>query len=116
MSSGGITCRSITARLKFGAYSFRMSKQRSAKRSFSTVPVVPVKWYGSVLDEHGHDVLARRGQGVVEGRGHRAFEDRVRGRPAVLGVVVGPFDVVHARADVHGAAVLRADAGARQDT
>src|SRR3989442_711262 len=34
-ASGGNTWRSITARLKLGAYSLRMSKQRSANRSFS---------------------------------------------------------------------------------
>ena len=34
-SSGESTCRAITDRLKFGAYSFIRSKQRSANFSFS---------------------------------------------------------------------------------
>ncbi len=47
-------------------------------------------------------------------RGHRAFEDRRLRRPAVLGVVVGPLEVVEVGADVHRAAVLRADLRAGQ--
>src|SRR5438309_411025 len=39
-SSGESTCRSITARLKLGAYSLRMSKQRSANWSFTASQVV----------------------------------------------------------------------------
>src|SRR5919109_5571585 len=46
-SSGDNTCRSITARLKLGAYSLRMSKQRSAKRSFASSQPPFRRWYGA---------------------------------------------------------------------
>jgi hypothetical protein len=47
------------------------------------------------------------------GRGQSALQDRALGRPAVLGVVVGAFDVVHVGAEVNGAAVLGAGLFAR---
>src|SRR5438552_8734803 len=46
-SSGESTCRSITARLKLGAYSSRMSKQRSANWSFTASQVVSRIRYGT---------------------------------------------------------------------
>ena len=49
--------------------------------------------------------------GIVHG-GNRHFEQRPFGRPAVLGVIPGPLDVLDRRADVHGGAMLRP--GARQ--
>src|SRR2546429_8039157 len=46
-SSGDSTCRSITERLKLGAYSLRMSKQRSANRSFAWSQPPFLSWYGA---------------------------------------------------------------------
>src|SRR2546430_16623533 len=46
-SSGDGTCRSITERLKLGAYSLRMSKQRSANRSLVSSQPPLLSWYGA---------------------------------------------------------------------
>ncbi len=50
----------------------------------------------------------------IHHRRDRALEDRALGRPAVLGVVVRPLDVVEVGADVDGAPVLGAGLAARQ--
>src|SRR5207245_1310985 len=46
-SSGDTTWRAITDCLKFGAYSLRMSKQRSANLSFSVSQVPSLSLYGA---------------------------------------------------------------------
>src|SRR5256712_13882625 len=70
-------------------------------------PVAVSQRVRRVLDEARHDVLARRGEGRVQGRGDAHVDERAMGEVPVLRVVVRLLDVVDARADGDRALELR---------
>src|SRR5256885_10833716 len=81
-SSGDSTCRSITDRLKLGAYSLRMSKQRSANRSLVSSQPPFLSWYGAYCTKNDMTCLPA-GATVVstpEGGGHPRI-GAAEGRP-----------------------------------
>ena len=70
------------------------------------VPVAPAQVVRRVLDEAAHDRLAGRRHVRIDHRLDRAIEVRPLRIPAVLGVVIGPLEVFHRRADVGEPPVL----------
>ena len=111
MSTGLSTWRSITDALKPGAYSSTTSKQLSANAFLAASSQRPPRSaYGAYWQNI--DIRCFPGGATVgiDRRRDRALDDGMRRRPAVLRVVVAALDVVLIRAEVDGAAVLRAGA------
>src|SRR5262249_4908143 len=75
------------------------------------VPGAGLELVRSVLHKHRQEVLAGRGHRRIERRRHRTLDYRVARRDAILGVVVTALDEVLIGTEVHGAVMLRADAG-----
>ena len=71
------------------------------------VPIALFQLVRGILNEHRHQMFARRRDGRIDHRSHGAFQHGIGGRPAILGVVVSVFDIVLIRANVDGAAMLR---------
>ncbi len=96
----------------FGARSAMTSTTASPKASRCSSQVPSARWYGRVLHEAAHDVLARRRHARVDERG----DDDVDVGPAAeapgLGVVVGLLHVVERGREADGAPQVLA--GARQ--
>src|SRR5262245_52597077 len=76
--------------------------------------VIPVFAFGEfvrrVLDEDVHQMLARRGDGGIDGARQSDFENRLGAGPAIFGVIKSALDVIKRGADVNRPMMMRPDA------